>query len=328
MTHEETRLTIALSNAEADRDMYRRRAEEAESKLRHVESERDDARREVDFLLHERPTDAPHSPEEAARMLLGLGPDDEETETLDRVRELKTKAHAFYTRSQFAVAVDEAHRCLHEAEDSDDQESADFLVRRAHEALHNVGAGQERIVCGTIDPEAQAIYADLRALRTREIPCGHTVADLIGGTERGPDGKERPSITKCGACLAIRQPEIVAARKAKGERTPETVLRAMLASYEAAAIAARLQRNVASALAISDERNGNFRGADAAVRKADAAVRKADAATNHLRNVLAWHLCGYSIAGFVAGSFGGDYEARLRGERPLDAPPLEEQPTC
>lgn len=37
----------------------------------------------------------PHSAEEAARLLLGLGPDDKDVETLDRVRSLKTKAAAF-----------------------------------------------------------------------------------------------------------------------------------------------------------------------------------------------------------------------------------------
>jgi hypothetical protein len=39
------------------------------------------------------------------------------------------------------------------------------------------------------------------ALQDREIPCGHTVADLIGGN--GADGKRL--VTKCGACLAERQ---------------------------------------------------------------------------------------------------------------------------
>ncbi len=87
---------------------------------------------------------APHSPEEAARLLLGLGPDDEGTETLDRVRELRTKAAAF-------------------------------------DALQAAG--------------------------DRKIPCGHTVADLIGGTETAPDGSRRPCVTKCGACLLARQGE-------------------------------------------------------------------------------------------------------------------------
>lgn len=49
--------------------------------------------------------------------------------------------------------------------------------------------------------------------------CGHTVGDLIGGTETAPDGTERPCVTKCGACLALRQPEIVARRKADEAHT-------------------------------------------------------------------------------------------------------------
>lgn len=92
--------------------------------------------------------DDPHSPEEAARLLLGLGPDDEGIETLDRVRELKTKAHAF-----------------------------------------------------------DVLRADYEAAKAGKLPCGHTLTDLIGGTERTADG-ERPAVTKCGACLALRQDEI------------------------------------------------------------------------------------------------------------------------
>jgi hypothetical protein len=54
----------------------------------------------------------PHSAEEAARLLLGLGPDDEGTETLDRVRELRTKAAAF---DALQAELDAAHGALHAA---------------------------------------------------------------------------------------------------------------------------------------------------------------------------------------------------------------------
>ena len=54
----------------------------------------------------------PHSAEEAARLLLGLGPDDEGIETLDRVRELRTKAAAF---DALQAEIDAAHGALHAA---------------------------------------------------------------------------------------------------------------------------------------------------------------------------------------------------------------------
>ena len=54
----------------------------------------------------------PHSAEEAARLLLGLGPDDEGIETLDRVRELKRTAAAF---DALQAEVDTAHGALHAA---------------------------------------------------------------------------------------------------------------------------------------------------------------------------------------------------------------------
>jgi hypothetical protein len=76
-------------------------------------------------------------------------------------------------------------------------------MRRAHEALHRVGAVVPRVACATPDPEAQSIYADLIALRNRGgMPCGHTIGDLISG--RDPKTGRR-LVTKCGACLAERQ---------------------------------------------------------------------------------------------------------------------------
>lgn len=113
-----------------------------------------------------------------------------------------------YTRAQFAAAVDEAHSTLHELEDlpigRSDAETIERafrvsrLLSRAHEALHRVGAGLERVDCATADPEAQRLLADLLEAGQREIPCGHKVEDLIYGiAEIG-----RPAVTKCGACLA------------------------------------------------------------------------------------------------------------------------------
>lgn len=121
-----------------------------------------------------------------------------------------------HTRAQFAAAVDKAHDHLHArtlAFQDDNPVAAAMHLEHAHDALHRVGAGKPRIACATPDPEAQRLYADIISMRDREIPCGHTVADLIGSTEKGPDGKDRPSITQCGQCLADRQPEIIEANR-------------------------------------------------------------------------------------------------------------------
>lgn len=119
-----------------------------------------------------------------------------------------------YTRAQFAAAVDEAHAALHMVTETADKlartdaqivqkaRGIQSLLSRAHEALHRVGAGVERIACATMDPEAQAMMADIIAMREREIPCGHKVADLISGTDPATG---RRLVTKCGACLAERQ---------------------------------------------------------------------------------------------------------------------------
>lgn len=118
-----------------------------------------------------------------------------------------------YTRAHFAAAVDEAHAALHEAGTQlgylDTAKphlyDATRAIKRAHEALHSVGAGLPRVGCATPDPEAQAILRDLLAARDREIPCGHTIADLIlcGGKDGG-EPEHMPPLTKCGACLAAR----------------------------------------------------------------------------------------------------------------------------
>ncbi len=62
------------------------------------------------------------------------------------------------------------------------------------------------------------LHERYEAAAAGQISCGHTVADLIGGTEKGPDGAERPCVTKCGACLLARQ----------GERRP-SILAEMIA---------------------------------------------------------------------------------------------------
>lgn len=107
-----------------------------------------------------------------------------------------------YTRAQLAAAVDKAHRALHVFEERDgDVDGTREAIDRAHEALHSVGAGMERVGCATQDPEAQAILADMLKLRDREIPCGHTIADLIDGYH---DARGIRMVTRCGACVTER----------------------------------------------------------------------------------------------------------------------------
>lgn len=91
-----------------------------------------------------------------------------------------------YTRAQLAAAIDRAHSLLHRG-----------MHDAAHEALHQVGAGLPRSGCATHDPEVQRLVVEWVAkLEGTGLPCGHRLADLIGG---------QGSITKCGACLAERQ---------------------------------------------------------------------------------------------------------------------------
>lgn len=91
-----------------------------------------------------------------------------------------------YTRAQLVAAVDRAHSLLHGG-----------MPDAAHEALHQVGAGLPRAGCSTHDPEVQRLVAEWVAkLEGSGLPCGHRLADLIGG---------KGSVTKCGACLAERQ---------------------------------------------------------------------------------------------------------------------------
>lgn len=93
------------------------------------------------------------------------------------------------------------------------------------------------------------------------------------------------------------------------ERTPEVVLRAMLAAYEEAAIS---QARAYYA----------WPGVDPDLLRVS---EKTDAAVTIIRNALAMFLVlGYTLLGNYDASLARDYEARLCGERPLDAPPIEE----
>lgn len=107
-----------------------------------------------------------------------------------------------YTRAQLAAAVDAAHAALHDAEyafSQGDIEEGKLCAGTAHEHLHTVGAGLGRVQeCGTADPEIQdAVRHWQKAADTTVLPgCGHRFSDLIAGSG---------TVTKCGACLALRQ---------------------------------------------------------------------------------------------------------------------------
>lgn len=204
-----------------------------------------------------------------------------------------------YTRAQLAAAVDEAHAALHEWIEADGSPLPGEVaaIERAHEALHRVGAGLPRVGCATPDPEAQAIYADLQAMRDRPLPCGHKIEDIIGGTDP-TTGK--PEVTKCGQCLADKQAEREAA-----PRTPETVLRAMLRAYEAALFAAHV------AYMRGDKTFDSARRVDRLAADTDA-----------VRGAAAWVAAGNADVGLSEYRL-ADYKARLAGKRRPNAPPLE-----
>lgn len=89
------------------------------------------------------------------------------------------------------------------------------------------------------------------------------------------------------------------------ERTPETVLRAMLRAYEAALFAAHV------AYMRGDK---TFDGA----RRVDRLAADTDA----VRGAAAWVAAGNAEVGLSEYRL-ADYTARLAGTRPLNAPPLE-----
>lgn len=141
----------------------------------------------------------------------------------DRIKDQGSDLHpgVQYTRVELAGVIDRAHAAIHEAEEHVnaiaeregnyvEMYASDFVkeglgqLKPIHDALHEGGAGLERVGCATRDPEAQAVVAEYRAMMLKPIGiCGHRFEDLIGGTG---------SVTTCGACLAERQEQ----RKADG----------------------------------------------------------------------------------------------------------------
>ena len=99
------------------------------------------------------------------------------------------------TRAQLASAIDAAHDKLHEAieykRDECPRLEADAIAE-AHDALHAGGGGSPRVACCTSDPEVQATAQEFVALSRRELPCGHTLADIFWSPG---------TVAKCGQCI-------------------------------------------------------------------------------------------------------------------------------
>lgn len=101
------------------------------------------------------------------------------------------------TREQFKGAVDVAHAALHVWESqAGPGHPLHGAVTRAHEALHSVGAGTPHVDCATPDPEAQRLYAELRARTQTPMACGHKLEDLVAGAN---------TVTFCGACQVAKK---------------------------------------------------------------------------------------------------------------------------
>ena len=99
------------------------------------------------------------------------------------------------TRAQLASAIDAAHDKLHEAieykRDECPRLEADAIAE-AHDALHAGGGGSPRVACFAHDPEVQAAAQEFVALSRRELPCGHTLADIFWSPG---------TVAKCGQCI-------------------------------------------------------------------------------------------------------------------------------
>ena len=119
--------------------------------------------------------------------------------------------------------------------------------------------------------------------------------------ERGMLNEDEPGFTPAVAALL--------ARVEAAERTPETVLRAMLVSYEADAI------EKARAYYADP-------GVDASLLRA---TNEADTDVEIVRDQLAILLAkGFTTFTVSMSTIGADYAARLAGTTPIDAPPAKE----
>lgn len=117
-------------------------------------------------------------------------------------------------------------------------------------------------------------------------PCGHPLSALHVAAEG----------LRCRDCEAAR---------ASAPRTPETVLRAMLTAYEADAL----------------EQEIRFSGGQPMRGGLESEIRDI---RQHLADVII-HGAGVLCHSTLRSATWADYEARLAGTRPLDAPPMEVQ---
>lgn len=156
----------------------------------------------------------------------------------------------------------------------------------------------------TIVPRLAREVVILRALAAHKLPCGHALENIVYG---GPDLNGLPAVAQCGQCLADRQKA-----KATLPRTPHAVLTAMSRAYTAARFAAHV-----------------------AALRATPGTAEETAAFALLKRLETWRLAVENEAASEAAlgeDYGtdwtddvlaADYEARLAGTRPLDAPPME-----
>lgn len=123
--------------------------------------------------------------------------------------------------------------------------------------------------------------------------------------------------------VALRLEQAWKAEKEPAERTPEVVLRAMLKAYEAAAVERWRAFYRACEQQYVSGRNTDVRS----VHEAQRAGCRAESDAHVIRCALArWLELPGDRDGFDMGEglFQRDWERRLSGARPIDAPPLEE----
>lgn len=102
--------------------------------------------------------------------------------------------------------------------------------------------------------------------------------------------------------------EALEQRQTMAPRTPEVVLRAMLRAYEAAAFEALVK---------------HYQAEDGQGEAELEASEVINGLVNELRSEAAHASAGYPAHDLTTPRLIADYEARLAGTRPLDAPPLE-----
>lgn len=174
-----------------------------------------------------------------------------------------------------------------------------LAILRAHVAyLDAASEAADSDVSARVDGGARTALLDaahdaLAALKRFEAVMAEHEDAWIGATLALPLMAIRSSVNGTLGMIEGRLPPV--------ERTPETVLRSMLRVYEAAELDAVMR-------GVGGEMVACFRGRIQDIREALAChvVHGADPSIHCVMHVLVSR----------------DYEARLRGDRPLDAPPM------